>query len=144
MTASTISTGFHAYLGRLNEKRGHKAWSPKTKHDITDYLQIDMGRVHFVCAVATQGRGGNNEWTTNYKLHLSTDEVTWNPYRENNVEKVRAKQLIEFIFIKNQKCFLLIKRFVKRKSKHSVSDVHGPRGEISNDFPAPYASPSSC
>jgi len=126
MTASTIYKGFHPYLGRLNETRGYKAWSPKTKDDRTDYLQVDMGPVHFVCAVATQERDGKNEWSTSYKLHMSTDEVTWNPYRENNVEKVRANKLIDLIFQK-QECFLLMKRFVRTKSKHpAADDVQSP------------------
>lgn len=100
MTASTMYKGYHPYHGRLNENRGNKAWSPKTKNDRTDYLQVDMGAVQFVCAVATQGRSGTDEWTTSYKLYLSTDEVTWKPYKENNVEKVRAKKLIDSILIK--------------------------------------------
>ncbi len=97
MTASTITSGYHSYLGRLNEKRGNKAWSPKTEKDRTDYLQVDMGAVHFVCAVATQGSGAASEWTTSYKLQLSADGVTWNPYNENNIEKVRANKLINFV-----------------------------------------------
>lgn len=92
MTASTISGSYHPYLGRLNENRGNKAWSPKTKDDKRDYLQVDMGVVHFVCAVATQGNGGRNEWSKSYKLHLSTDGVSWNSYKENNVEKVRVNE----------------------------------------------------
>ena len=47
-----------------------------------------MDAVHSVCAVATQGEIKYLEWTTSYKLHLSTDGVTWNSYKENNAEKV--------------------------------------------------------
>ena len=47
-----------------------------------------MGAVHSVCAVATQGRRLFTAWTTSYKVHLSTDGITWNTYKENNVEKV--------------------------------------------------------
>ena len=71
--------------GRLHGVHG---WCPKTSSDITDYLQVDMGSVHSVCAVATQGYKGGNWRTTSYKVHLSTDGVTWNSYKENNVEKV--------------------------------------------------------
>ena len=46
-----------------------------------------MGAVRSVCAVATQGLR-INVWTTSYKLHLSTDGVTWNTYKETNIEKV--------------------------------------------------------
>jgi len=71
--------------GRLHGVHG---WCPKTSSDITDYLQVDMDSVHSVCAVATQGYKGGNWRTTSYKVHLSTDGVTWNSYKENNVEKV--------------------------------------------------------
>ncbi|KAL9970397.1 hypothetical protein ACROYT_G022767 [Oculina patagonica] len=87
MTASTFfSSNYHPYYGRLNENRGDRVWCTKTTSDRTDYLQVDMGAVHFVCAVATQGRGSS--WIISYKVHLSTDGVTWNSYKENNVEKV--------------------------------------------------------
>ena len=89
MTASTFySTGYHAYYGRLNENRGNGAWCTKTSTDRTDYLQVDMGVVHSACAVATQGHSAGDHWTTSYKVHLSTDGVTWSSYKENNVEKV--------------------------------------------------------
>ncbi len=89
MTASTINrSGLGPYYGRLNGKRGEGAWCTKTRSDRTDYLQIDMGAVHSVCAVATQGRPTATERVTSYKVHLSTDGVTWNAYEENNVEKV--------------------------------------------------------
>ena len=89
MTASTYySNDYHPYYGRLNGNRGYGVWCPQTKSDSTDYLQVDMGAEHSVCAVATQGETVYSEWTTNYKVHLSTDGVTWNSYKENNVEKV--------------------------------------------------------
>ena len=58
-----------------------------TAKDRTDYLQVDMGAVRSVCAVATQGLRAGANWATSYKVHLSTDGVTWNVYKENNVEK---------------------------------------------------------
>ena len=97
MTATTMYSGYYPHHGRLNEKRGTKAWSPKTSTDRTDFLQVDMGAVYLVCAVATQGRDGASEWTTTYKLHLSTNQVTWDFYKENKLEKVRTKKLIDSI-----------------------------------------------
>ena len=47
-----------------------------------------MGTMLSVCAVATQGEKINNEWTTSYKLQLSTDGVTWNAYKETSTAKV--------------------------------------------------------
>ena len=89
MTASTFfDNRYYPYYGRLHENRGNGGWCTKTKSDRTDYLQVDMGAVRSVCAVATQGESGLTEWTTRYKLHLSTDGVTWNTYKETNIEKV--------------------------------------------------------
>ena len=89
MTASSyVSFRYHSYYGRLNENRGNGAWCAKTTSDRTDYLQVDMGAVHSVCAVATQGLRKVSAWTTSYKVHLSTDGVPWKSNKENNVEKV--------------------------------------------------------
>ena len=89
ITASSYhDSSYHPYFGRLNEYRGNGAWCTRTTIDRTDYLQVDMGAVQSVCAVATQGHRTSAVWTTSYKLHLSTDGVTWNSYKENNVEKV--------------------------------------------------------
>ena len=88
MTASTyFDSRYYPYYGRLNGYRGYGAWCTKTTTDRTDYLQVDMGAVHSVCAVATQGQS-YSYWITSYKVHLSTDGVTWKSYKENNVEKV--------------------------------------------------------
>ena len=89
MTASTFhASSYYPYYGRLHENRGDGGWCTKTASDRTDYLQVDMGSVRSVCAVATQGYRGGHSRTTSYKLHLSTDGVTWNTYRETNIEKV--------------------------------------------------------
>ena len=89
MTASSYhSNNYLPYYGRLNENRGNGAWCAKTTTDRTDYLQVDVGAVQSVCAVATQGHKRTTNWITSYKVHLSADGVTWNSYKENNVEKV--------------------------------------------------------
>jgi len=89
MTASSIyNDRYHPYYGRLNENRGHKAWCTRTRTDRTDYLQVDMGAVHSVCAVAIQGSPYENVWTTRFKVHFSTGGVIWNTYKENNEQKV--------------------------------------------------------
>ena len=99
MTASTIASSNHyAYYGRLKENRGRGAWCARTTTDRTDYLQVDMGPVHSVCAVATQGHGGGPHWTTSYKVHLSTDGVIWNVHKENNVEKVNIIYILVYCF----------------------------------------------
>ena len=83
MTASTsFRSDYSPYYGRLNETRGRGVWCPKTPSDKTDYLQVDMGVVHAVCAVATMGERTDDDWTTSYKLDFSLDGETWNTYRK--------------------------------------------------------------
>ena len=87
MAASTIfSTGYHPYYGRLNGKRGQGAWCPRFK-DRSEYLQVDMGAVRYVCAVQTQ-EGTEGQRTTSYKLRVSLNGVSWDIYKENNADKV--------------------------------------------------------
>ena len=93
---SNYSSLYYPYFGRLHETRGDGGWCPRRPTDRTDYLQVDMGLVHSVCAVATQGELENDEWTTNYTLQLSTNSITWNTYKETNIEKVWRELLLTF------------------------------------------------
>jgi len=98
MTASTnYSSNYYPYYGRLNEQRGRAVWCAKTTSDRTDYLQVDMGTVHSVCAVAIKGAPKDAVWTTSFKVHLSTDGVIWNAYKENNKEKVHYSKEVDNI-----------------------------------------------
>ena len=88
MTASSYySSSYYPYYGRLNESRG-RGWCPSNRSPGTEYLQVDIGAEHFVCAVETQGATNIDEWTTSFKLHFSSDGATWNTYKESNTEKV--------------------------------------------------------
>lgn len=89
MTASSTHPRDLPYYGRLNGKRYNGVWCTKAKQIREDYLQVDMGVVHSVCAVATQGPS-NAVWVKSYKLQLSTDGVTWYFFKENNKEKVSS------------------------------------------------------
>ena len=92
MTASTFyDTYYYPSYGRLHENRRKGAWCAKTPSDRTDYLQGDLGTVLYVCAVATQGNKKQNQRTTTYKVHLSTDGTNWNIYKEKSIEKVWKK-----------------------------------------------------
>ena len=88
MTASSyLHDKYYPYYGRLHDTRG-RAWEPKTKFNKTDYLQVDLGALHSVCALATQGNKIGYEWTTQYKVSLSLDGDSWSFYQENNTVKV--------------------------------------------------------
>ena len=72
--------------GRLNGNS--RGWAPKTEFDPADYLQIDFLYEYVICAVATQGANGINEWTKNYEIQLSVDGTTMVTYQENNADRV--------------------------------------------------------
>ncbi len=84
ITSSTVYLQYFSYQGRLH---GATGWCPSTKTDRNDFIQVDMGAVRAVCAVATQGKP-NGSFVTSFKLLLSTDGANWNAYKEDNVDKV--------------------------------------------------------
>ena len=84
-SASSSRVSSLASNGRLN---GASAWIPSSNNNSNDYLQIDLGSVHVVCAVATQGNPSANDWTETYKLKTSLDNMNWQWYQENNAVKV--------------------------------------------------------
>lgn len=70
---------------RLNTS---SSWAPRTTAG-GDWLQIDIGYLMIVCALATQGASGHvHEWATSYKIRVSLDNVNWKYYKENSVDKV--------------------------------------------------------
>ena len=92
MTASTVySSDYQPYYGRVNTKRGSR-WCPKTTSDRTDYLQVDMGAVHSVCAVATPTLS-TVDYAKTYYLRLSVDGLTWNTYEDNKTKKVNYMRI---------------------------------------------------
>ena len=84
-SASSERSGHGASKGRLN---GAGAWEPKNNNDPIDYLQIDLQYEFVICAVATQGSAKADEWTTEYKLQLSFNDIDWIIYEENAADKV--------------------------------------------------------
>lgn len=91
MTASS-DTGTHmkAYDGRVNMKMlWWNRWCPSTTTDRSDYLQVDIGAVRDVCAVATQCRHWWQHAKT-YYLQISVDGVNWNTYEKNKAKKVNC------------------------------------------------------
>ena len=80
---SASSSRNTASNGRLN---GASAWISSSNNN--EYLQIDLGSVYVVCAVATQGNPSADDWTKTYKIETSLDNVNWQWYQENNTVKV--------------------------------------------------------
>ena len=73
-------------VGRLNLNSW--GWLPNTNSNPADYLQIDLLYDYVICAVATQGAGDYDQWTTYYKIQLSLNDANFYIYKENNTEMV--------------------------------------------------------
>ena len=86
-SASSTHSGRNPYDGRLT---GSNTWLPSSNNNDSDFLQIDLGSVYFVCGVATQGNPNAEDWTVTYKIETSLNNVNWKNYVENHVEKVTA------------------------------------------------------
>ena len=90
MTAtSSYDHRFAPHNGRL--KAIGTCWQPKNP-GTKDYLQLDLGGEYFICAVETQGNGKATimEWTSQYKISLSSDNVRSIPYEEDGEVKVSS------------------------------------------------------
>ena len=97
VTASSYWSIHHPpHDGRLHwTKKAHdQCWASKTL-DINQWLQIDLSRLRFVTAIATQGRhrGALMQWVKSYWFSNSNDGATWNEYQENQARKVRDNDM---------------------------------------------------
>ena len=80
-------------MGRLN---GVKGWCQKTTAITDDYIQVDMGALHTVCAIATQGKK-NGSFVKSYKLSFSYDESSLRKESALNVRGFMRCKLREFL-----------------------------------------------
>jgi hypothetical protein len=55
---------------------GEKSWRPRDD-DTNPWLQIDLGKMYYVCAVATQGDPNSDERSKKYKIKWSLGDSTW-------------------------------------------------------------------
>lgn len=86
------------WLARLYSREGEGAWCA-LENDGAQYLQVDLGQVHIITGVATQGKYEISEWAirfrawvTNFSLAFSDDQMSWTNYVEDgNAPKVRMK-----------------------------------------------------
>ena len=87
------SHGYNALpsYGRLNGARGN-GWCAEI-NDKDQWLQVDLGKIIEVCAVATQGDINGNEWVIDFKLAYSKSyEDGWPTYKDaNGSEAVRFR-----------------------------------------------------
>ena len=70
-SSSNNNDGFLPQFSRLHTQLGPGSLTPTT-YDPNPYIEADFGSVKLVKKVAIQGRAGNNEWVTTYKLSHET------------------------------------------------------------------------
>ena len=88
--SSSYDSRYRPWTARLG---GSQGWGPLSNDRTNPWLQIDLGNNYFICAIATQGFAGVNEWTTKYKLKLSSDHKVWEYYKEGGTEKASCRDL---------------------------------------------------
>lgn len=81
---------FFASSSLLNKYRpgnarlaGEEAWCPKT-NSTEEYLEIDLGSLYKICALATQGLLERGAFTKTYRLQFSIDGSKWDWYINEN------------------------------------------------------------
>ena len=103
MTATSFyksQWGYYRYAPYKGRLKLDYCWQPqKRKNTYNDYLQLDLGGAHFICAVATQGNTATyvSEWTTAYQISLSANNDVWSTYNESGKIKVSG---IRHVFVK--------------------------------------------
>ena len=80
---SSTNTEF-AKSGRL---RGKESWCASPS-DVNPYLQINLQRLHIICAVCTQGNSQADEWVKSFTIQASTNGRNWTDYKESGQVKV--------------------------------------------------------
>ncbi|CAN9513751.1 unnamed protein product [Ophioblennius macclurei] len=85
--SSSWSDSTEAKHGRLSTGEGDGAWCPAGAvfPSGSEYLQIDLRKLHFLALVGTQGRhadGHGQEFARSYRLRYSRDGVKWNTWKD--------------------------------------------------------------
>uniref|UniRef100_A0A3B3C6Q3 receptor protein-tyrosine kinase n=1 Tax=Oryzias melastigma TaxID=30732 RepID=A0A3B3C6Q3_ORYME len=85
--SSAWSDSTEAKHGRLSTGEGDGAWCPAGPvfPSGSEYLQIDLHKLHFLALVGTQGRhadGHGQEFTRSYRLRYSRDGVKWITWKD--------------------------------------------------------------
>lgn len=94
ITASSAwSDSTEAKHGRLSTGEGDGAWCPAGAvfPSGSEYLQVDLGKLHFLALVGTQGRhadGHGQEFARNYRLRYSRDGVKWITWKDRWSQEV--------------------------------------------------------
>ncbi|XP_067054194.1 uncharacterized protein [Acropora muricata] len=81
--------------------------------DSNQWLQVDLGKIKFVTAVATQGRDKFFEHVKSYELAFSKDGHRWNHYKENGRTRILQGNCDNFTPVVNRLIRPIQARFVR-------------------------------
>lgn len=80
----------YEFLNMKNTKIDGSAWSAG-QNDLSQYIEIDLGRQFNISAIGTQGRQHTMEYVQEFKLESGIDGHDYNIYRDRNGNvKVRS------------------------------------------------------
>ena len=113
--SSQWDTNHAANQGRLHFQAASgkgDSWTAR-RNDVRQWLQIDLGNQRTkVTGVATQGKHGQNQWVTKYRLQYGEDGDNFKFYKEQgqNDDKVRNDFFVKRIKIHSLVYLFQIKR----------------------------------
>ena len=81
----TVTSSLHDKVPGKARLAGEEAWCPQTNSSV-EYLEVALGSLHRICALATQGLHAIGAYTTTYRLQLSIDGSEWEWYNSGSSE----------------------------------------------------------
>jgi hypothetical protein len=93
-SSSDFNEEHAAKFGKLNLKTGKANWSAKA-NDKNQWIQLDIGKIQSIAAVAVQGRFNYKQWVSKYDLHISSDLKDWEKF-ENISGSANQETVAEF------------------------------------------------
>ena len=84
---NNITSSTNTELAKSGRLRGKASWCASPS-DVNPYLQINLQRLHIICAVSTQGNSQADEWVKSFTIQVSTNGRNWIDYKESGQVKV--------------------------------------------------------
>ena len=90
----TASSNYDVYYRDIYARLKHTTayWTPANSDYDNPWLQVDFMSNVIIDGIDTQG-GGGASWVKSYTVSYGNDGITFDVYKQNNVEKVYFKPL---------------------------------------------------
>ena len=99
-TASSWKPGYYPYAARLEMSVANGSWCA-ARHEVGEYLEIDLGRQLFVAKIAVQGDSVQSYGVTSFSISYSKYGAQWENYMIHGDVQVRAKNYEEKFSVKD-------------------------------------------